>query len=62
MPTIKILINSVLFTPGARFASIDIKDFYLQSDLPEPEYLMIPYNIIPPDIIDDYNIKIQSGQ
>ena len=57
MPTIKILINSVLSTPGARFASIDIKDFYLQSDLPEPEYLMIPYNIIPDDIVADYNLK-----
>ena len=39
----KILINSVISDSkkGARFASLDIKDFFLQSTLPEKEYLRI---------------------
>ena len=57
LPTIKILLNSVLSTPGAKFASLDIKDFYLQSDLPEPEYLMVPFSLFSPDIVQDFNLK-----
>ena len=57
LPTIKILLNSVLSTPGAKFATLDIKDFYLQSDLPEPEYLMVPFSLFPPDIVKDYNLQ-----
>ena len=39
----KILINIVISDSkkGARFASLDIKDFFLQSTLPEKEYLRI---------------------
>ena len=57
LPVIKILINSVLSTPNAKFCSVDIKDFYLNTDLPQPEYISVPYNIIPPDIIADYQLK-----
>jgi hypothetical protein len=28
--TVKLLINSIIFTPGAKFMTIDIKDFYLK--------------------------------
>ena len=63
LPVIKLLINSVLSTPGAKFCSVDIKDFYLQSTLPEPEYISIPSHLIPPDILSDYNLqnKISNG-
>ena len=39
----KILVNSVISDAkkGARFMSLDIKDFFLQSNLPEKEYLRI---------------------
>ena len=39
----KLIINSVISDShlGARFASIDIKDHFLQSILPEPEYMRI---------------------
>ena len=57
LPTIKILLNSVLSTPGAKFATLDIKDFYLQSDLPEPEYLMVPFSLFPPDIVKFYQLQ-----
>ena len=53
LPVIKILINSVLSTPNAKFCSVDIKDFHLNTDLPNPEYISVPFNIIPPDIVTD---------
>ena len=31
--TIKLLLNSILSTPGAKFMSIDIKIFYLENQL-----------------------------
>ena len=57
IPVIKLLINSVLSTPGAKFCSVDIKDFYLQSTLLEAEYISVPFRLIPPDIISDYKLK-----
>jgi hypothetical protein len=35
--TAKLLFNSVVSTPNAKFMTIDLKDFYLCSDLPEYE-------------------------
>ena len=39
LATVKCLINSVLSTPRARAACIDIKDSYLNNDLPELVYI-----------------------
>ena len=63
LPVIKILINSVLSTPNAKFCSVDIKDFYLNTDLPEPEYISMPFPLIPSDIVQDYNLssKVQNN-
>ena len=55
--TAKILFNSVISTPNAKFMGIDIKDFYLNNDLPSSEYIRIPMNIIPEDIIEQYNLR-----
>ncbi|CAJ1940812.1 unnamed protein product, partial [Cylindrotheca closterium] len=61
--TIKILLNSTISTPGARFATIDLKDFYLETDLPEPEYVRIPVSVLSKKIIDLYHLhdKIHKG-
>ena len=39
----KLLLNSVISDAinGARFMSLDIKDYFLQSELPDPEYIRI---------------------
>ena len=42
---------------GARFASINIKDFFLQSNLPGPEYMRINSKYFTQDIKDKYNIQ-----
>jgi hypothetical protein len=63
MTTAKLLFNSVISTPGARFMGIDLKDFYLCSDLPEYEYVRIPIHMIPDNIMELYKLqdKIHNG-
>ena len=41
---------------GARFLTMDIKDQFLQSDLPEPECMCIHSKYFYKDIRDKYNI------
>ena len=41
MKTIKLLLNSVISTNGAKFMTLDIKDFYLGTVLPRKEYMRI---------------------
>jgi hypothetical protein len=56
LETIKILFNSVISTKGSEFISIDIKNFYLNTPLERPEYVRIPLNLIPQEIIQEYNL------
>ena len=56
MPAIKILLNSVVSTPGAKFATIDIVDFYLMHPLDRPEYVKIAANKIPQNILNRYHL------
>ena len=55
----KILVNSVISdaVKGARFMSMDIKDFFLQSTLPEKEYLRIHSRYFTPYFRQLYNIN-----
>ncbi len=36
--------------------TMDLKDFYLMSNLPEPKFLQIPRYMIPDKIMDLYNL------
>lgn len=54
--TAKVLLNSVISDPDALFMCADVKDFYLNTNLPRKEYIKIPINIIPQEIIDLYNL------
>ena len=45
--TAKCLFNSVISTPGAKCLVADIKKFYLNNDLPDPEYMKLQLHIIP---------------
>ena len=56
LTTVKTLLNSVVSTPGAKFMSIDIKDFYLGTPMARYEYLRIPVKFIPLDIMEQYNL------
>ena len=55
----KILLNSVIsdVKNGARFMTIDIKDFFLQSTLNEKEYMKIHSKYFPEKFIQLYNLQ-----
>jgi hypothetical protein len=53
---IKILLNSVISTPGARFAMADISNFYLMTPLKRPEYAKIKLSDIPEEVIKEYKL------
>ena len=55
--TMKLLLNSVLSTPGTKFMTIDIKNFYLETKLKDKQYMVLPLNLIPQEIIDHYNLN-----
>lgn len=63
LPTAKLIINSTISTPGAKFMGIDIKDFYLNNPMDRYEYMRVPIHCIPQRIIDQYNLEplIQNG-
>ena len=53
----KLIINSTISTPGAKFITVDIKDFFLSSQMPEVEYIKMNLDEIPQDIISKYNMN-----
>jgi hypothetical protein len=63
LTTAKLLLNSVISTPNGRFMTIDLGDFYLNTDLPEPEFVRIPVSILSDRIITLYNLgnRIHNG-
>ncbi len=53
----KIMLNSVILTPGALFMSLDIKNFYLNMPMLRYEYIRIKINDVPEEIIKQYNLR-----
>ena len=53
----KTLFNSVISTPGAKFMTMDISNFYLMTPLKRPEYIRMKLADIPQEIIDEYKLK-----
>ena len=62
MQTLKIVCNSVVSTPDGKFATADIKDYYLGTPLvdkhgdPAVEYMRISLDHIPKDVQERYNL------
>jgi hypothetical protein len=52
----KLLLNSVLSCKGARFSTIDLKNFYLDTPMPDPEYVRIKITDIPAEFIAEYKL------
>ncbi len=53
---VKLLLNSVLSRKGARFSTIEIKNFYLDTPMPDPEYVCIKISDIPDKFFTEYNL------
>jgi hypothetical protein len=56
LTTAKILINSVISTPGAKFLVIDINNFYLNTPLGRFEYMVINLALLPQETIEKYDL------
>ena len=57
MLVFKLLLNSVVSTPGARFMTIDISNFYLMTPLKRPEYIRLRLTDVPEEIIIEYGLR-----
>ena len=57
LDTTKMFLNSVISSPGARFMTMDIKDFYLGTPLKRYEYIRMQYDIIPQEIVEQYHLQ-----
>ena len=55
MSTVKILLQSVV-SDNANWMTLDIKDFYLMTPLPRPEYIRIPLKFLSPKILAKHNL------
>ncbi len=55
--TVKLLINSMTSTPGARFFTIDIKNFYLCTPMSRYKYMRLKFLDMPEDIIEHYKLR-----
>jgi hypothetical protein len=53
----RILINSVISIPSAKFLVIDIKNFYLNTPLGRFEYMVINLSSLPQETIDKYDLN-----
>jgi hypothetical protein len=54
---IKIFVNSVICTPGARFANAGISNFYLMTPLKRPEYAKVKLSDIPEEVKQEYKLR-----
>ena len=52
----KILFNSVVSTRKAKFMTMDISNFYLNTPMKRPEYIRIKVSDIPDEIVNEYNL------
>ena len=54
----KVLLNSTISDAnrGARFMSLDLKDFFLATPMPIEEYMKVPLKYFPKDIVEKYKL------
>ena len=61
MLVFKILLNSVVSTPGAKFMTIDLSNFYLNTPMKRFEYVKLKLSDIPDEIVTEYKLR-ESGK
>ncbi len=54
--TIKLLLNSIISTPNAKFMTMDIKDFYLNTPMARYEYMQLRIADMAEDVIAHYKL------
>ena len=61
MMLFKILLNSVVSTPGSKFITMDISNFYLNTPRTCYEYVKVRLSDIPDKVVQDYKLH-ESGK
>ena len=56
MTLVKILLNSIISTEGAKCIMLDLKDFYLNTPMKRYKYMRIKISDIPKEIIQEYKL------
>ena len=57
LTTAKLHLNSVISTANARYLTADVGNFYLNTEMTRYEYMFLPLNIIPEEIIQQYQLR-----
>ena len=57
LTTIKLLLNIVISSIWAKFMTADMKNFFLNTPMEEPEYMKIPVRLIPDEIKVKYKVS-----
>ena len=55
--TVKLLLSSVISSLGAKFLTIDIKNFYLNTPMERFEYMRLKLSNLPEDFVKRYNLE-----
>ena len=50
LTTTKLLLTSVISTPGATFMTIDMKKIYLKTELKKKQSMLLPADLMPEEI------------
>jgi hypothetical protein len=53
---VKLLINSTISTPNAKYMTMDIKDFYLNNPMARYKYMQLRIANMPDDVVKHYNL------
>jgi hypothetical protein len=56
MTTFKCLTNAICSDRDSKALILDVKNFYLNTPMKEPEFMRIHISLIPQEIIDEYNL------
>ena len=56
LTTTKIMLNSILSTPNAKYVTADVKKIYLETPLDRYKYMWMPIKMIPEEIIQQYGL------
>ena len=59
LTTTKVMGNSVISTPNARYVCADVKNVYLCSLLERYKYMRMPISLIPPKSINVYDLVLK---
>ena len=62
LTTVKILLNSIVSTLNAKFMTIYVKDFYLNTPMDWSKYMRLKLSNLPNSVVQHYNLEEKSAR